>query len=241
MRKEWQMSKYTELDKDLKQIRNNGSYDLYKINLESQKKIDEFYKDEIIPENDMMIRKYKLDSYITKKNILIYPIIITVVFGVLVSVITNFNVVKELPKVFAELRSVSVEGANRNDLIILYSMVFLLLFLFAATCAVLLFSPFPPLCSSIDMLKNREQQVEYELKILNEMIDKKIEEYKNGKEYPSHVKKHSTKQMLLIIGSLIAMFWIGNIYGLSCDKIMFLTFIGAVAGYNVSSGQGNEK
>lgn len=61
------MSKYTELDKNLKKIRNNRDYDLYKMNLESQKKIDEFY-DEEIPENDMMMRKYKLDSYINKKT-----------------------------------------------------------------------------------------------------------------------------------------------------------------------------
>lgn len=98
---------------------------------------------------------------------MIYPIIITVVFGVLVGIITDFDVFYEFPKVFAALRSVSVEGADRLDLIGLYSMVFLLLFLVIMTCAVLLFTPFPPLCSSIDKLKNREQQVEYELKILN--------------------------------------------------------------------------
>ena len=39
--------KYKELDKDLKRIRNMQEYDLYKTNLELQKRIDKFYNDEI--------------------------------------------------------------------------------------------------------------------------------------------------------------------------------------------------
>ena len=38
------MTPYKELDKTLKNIRNIKLYDLYDLNLESQKKIDEFYK-----------------------------------------------------------------------------------------------------------------------------------------------------------------------------------------------------
>lgn len=50
------MKKYTDLDKELKQIRNKWEYDLYQVNLESQKLIDKFYNEDI-PENDMICRK----------------------------------------------------------------------------------------------------------------------------------------------------------------------------------------
>ena len=49
------MTPYKELDKTLKNIRNIKVYDLYELNLESQKKIDEFYKEEKVCENDMKI------------------------------------------------------------------------------------------------------------------------------------------------------------------------------------------
>ena len=55
------MKKYTDLDKELKQIRNKWEYDLYQVNLESQKLIDKFYNEDI-PENDMICRERK-NSY----------------------------------------------------------------------------------------------------------------------------------------------------------------------------------
>ena len=55
------MKKYTDLDKELKQIRNKWEYDLYQVNLESQKLIDKFYNEDI-PENDMICRKQILFS-----------------------------------------------------------------------------------------------------------------------------------------------------------------------------------
>ena len=51
------MKKYTDLDKELKQIRNKWEYDLYQVNLESQKLIDKFYNEDI-PENDMICRYF---------------------------------------------------------------------------------------------------------------------------------------------------------------------------------------
>lgn len=60
------MIQYKQLDKELKNIRRNLKYDLYEVNLESQKKIDQFYMEEV-DENDLMRRKYQLESYINRK------------------------------------------------------------------------------------------------------------------------------------------------------------------------------
>lgn len=238
------MSMYKELDKDLKKIRNSKSFDLYKINLESQKRIDEFYS-EGIPANDMVSRKYELDSYIKRRNILYFPIIITIIFGLLVNLVfANFDGFTDFNKIYKELQTIPIgaEGVNMLDVAGLYIMLYILLFVVMGVFVCIFFIPFPPLYFLFDIDKYKQEQMEYELTILNDKIDEKIQENKEGNDYVCCVKKHNTRQMLCIIGSLIAVFIFEHIYGLTWDKIMVLTIIGGVAGYNISKvNKDNEK
>ena len=229
------MSKYTELDKDLKKIRNNSNYDLYKINLESQRRIDKFYNEEI-PGNDMMSRKYKLDSYIKRRNILYFPIIITIIFGLLVNLVfAKFDGFTDFYKIYKQLQTIptGAEGVNVLDLAGLYIMLYILLIVVTDVLVCIFFIPFPPLYFLFDIDRHKQQQMEYELTILNDKIDEKIKKDKVKDDYVCCVKKYSTRQMLCIIGPLIVMFIFGYTYGLTWDKIAVLTLIGGVTGYNV--------
>lgn len=89
------MGKYKILDKDLKKIRHKWEYDLYEENLESQKRIDKFYSEENLSENDMICRKYQLELYLNRRNVLFFPIIITIIFGLLVNLV--FNKISSIP------------------------------------------------------------------------------------------------------------------------------------------------
>ncbi len=235
--RECNMSKYTELDKDLKKIRNNSNFDLYKINLESQRRIDKFYSEEI-PGNDMLSRKYKLDSYIKRRNILYFPIIITIIFGLLVNLVfAKFDGFNDFYKIYKQLQTIPIgaEGVNVLDLAGLYIMLYILLIVVTGVLVCIFFIPFPPLYFLFDIDRHKQQQMEYELIILNDKIEEKIkkDKGKNEDDCACCVKKFTTRQMLCIIGPLIVMFIFGYTYGLTWDKIAVLTLIGGVTGYNV--------
>lgn len=184
------MDKYKILDKDLKGIRHKWEYDLYEENLESQKRIDKFYSEENLSENDMICRKYQLELYLNRRNVLFFPIIITIIFGLLVNLV--FNKISSIPnfiEMFQKLNSIPTTPENMIEIIKLYAILIFLFVLVVIVFISVFFVPFPPLYFAIEIGENKLHQREYELKILENKINKKLEENKNGKEYSSNVRK----------------------------------------------------
>lgn len=226
--------KYKELDKDLKRIRNMQEYDLYKTNLELQKRIDKFYNDEI-PENDMMCRKYKLENSIDRKNILYFPIIITIVFGLLVNYICNkINSLPDFTAMFQELKSIP---ATQDNFIILMTLYFVLALLFVLVIVVFMlvfFTPFPSLLFLIESGQTKEYQIKYEIKILDEKINIKLDENKNKKDYNNSKRKYNTKYVYGVFAIIVVIFAFGICWGIAIDRICLLTVAGIIGGYFLS-------
>lgn len=232
------MDKYKILDKDLKGIRHKWEYDLYEENLESQKRIDKFYSEEDISENDMICRKYKLEVYLNRINILFYPIIITVIFGLLVNLV--FNKISSIPnfiEMFQKLQSIPTTSENMLELIKLYALLIFLFVLVVLVFVLVFFIPFPPLYFAIEIGENKIHQRKYELEILEDKLNKKIEENKSGKEYSSGIrKKPKIKFIFLFIFIFIIIISIGfgKYLGLAYDKILLLDLFGIICGYCIT-------
>ena len=169
------MEKYKILDKDLKKIRRKWEYDLYEENLESQKRIDKFYSEEDISENDMICRKYQLKSYLNRRNILFFPIIITIIFGLLVNLV--FNKISSIPnfiEMFQKLQSIPITAENMYELLGLYIVLIILFILIVLVFVGDFFIPFPPLYFLVEFGDNKMNQKEYELKLLEKKLAEKI-------------------------------------------------------------------
>lgn len=229
------MKKYTDLDKELKKIRHKWEYDLYEVNLESQNIIDKFYKEDI-SENDMMCRKYQLELYLNRRNILFFPIIITIIFGLLVNLV--FNKISSIPnfiEMFQKLQSIPTTPENMFELIKLYAVLIILFILVVLVFVSVFFIPFPPLYFVIELGENKVHQREYELKILGDKINKKLEENKNGKEYSSDIrKKPKIKFIFLSIFMIIISIVIGIYWRLTLDKILLIDLFGIMCGYFIT-------
>lgn len=219
------MKAYADLDKELKKIRHKREYDFYETNLESQKKIDEFYNEDI-SENDMMYRKYNLESYFDRRNVLFFPIIITIVFGLLVNLV--FSSISIFVEMFQTLQSKPVVSENINELKYLYIILIIVLFFLIFIYIV---APLPYLFIVVEIGYNKVNQRKYELKILEDKLNKKIEENKNGKEYNSNVrKKTKIKYIFLSIFIIIISIVFGKYWGLTYDKILLLDLFGIICG-----------
>ena len=226
------MTPYKELDKTLKNIRNIKVYDLYELNLESQKKIDEFYKEEKVCENDMMIRRYKLQSYIDRRNILHFPILITIIWGLLVNLVfKNFETFPNFAELFQKMWSLPISYENLGRIISIHIMFdSLIIFLWFVVMSVF-FIPFLPVYSLFDIRMNKVYQTKYELEILDKKINEKLYENKNGKEYIHNSENKFTveKLSIVIIMSIIAI-TIGVIWELSLYKILVIIAIEILVG-----------
>ena len=218
------MGKYKILDKDLKKIRHKWEYDLYEENLESQKRIDKFYSEENLSENDMICRKYQLELYLNRRNILFFPIIITIIFGLLVNLV--FNKISSIPnfiEMFQKLNSIPTTPENMIEIIKLYAMLIFLFVLVVIVFISVFFVPFPPLYFAIEIGENKLHQREYELKILEDKI--------NGKEYSSNVrKKPKIKYIFLSFLTVIISIVIGKYWGLTYNKILLIDLFGIMCG-----------
>lgn len=180
------MINYKELDKELKKIRNNKEYDLYKMTLESQKKIDEFYS-KYIDKNEMIGRMYKLEACSDRQTLLYYPIIITIIFGLLVNIIfAKFKDVPNFVEMFQKVSSVSVTPENINLIMNIYAVLAILIFFVISSFALVLFAPILPLNMSLDITKYKSHQRKYELKVLDEKINKIMDEQKRMWNFGSH-------------------------------------------------------
>lgn len=229
------MEKYKNLDKELKAIRHKWEYDLYEENLESQKIIDKFYNEEDISENDMICRKYQLELYLNRRNILFFPIIITIVFGLLVNLV--FNKISSFPnfvEIFQKLQSIPATSENMYELLGLYIILIVIYVLVVLALVGVFFIPFPPLCLFIEFGKHKVYQREYELKILEKKISEKIDENKNGKEYIHKVKKKPTKFLIIIIVLLMVSIIIDIVGKVSSCIAFAFIIIGFVIGYLAS-------
>lgn len=225
------MIQYKQLDKELKNIRKNLKYDLYEVNLESQKKIDQFYMEEIA-ENDLMRRKYQLESYINRKNILFFPIIITIIFGLLVNL--TFNEIDQISEFIK-----TIQKSQTNLIVAITSII--LGILLVPFLTFIFYTPFPSLNFLFELGQNKTYQSEYELKILNEKIDKKLKENKNGKEY---IKKPKRKIILKPYIFTIIMILLGIIVGITWNislyKVFILIFIGIICAYFILQVDGKK-
>lgn len=225
------MIQYKQLDKELKNIRKNLKYDLYEVNLESQKKIDQFYIEEIA-ENDLMRRKYQLESYINRKNILFFPIIITIIFGLLVNLTFNeINQISEFIKMIQKSQTNLIVAITSIVLNILLGLFFIFIF----------YTPFPSLYFLLELGQNKTYQREYELKILNEKINERLKENKNGKEY---IKKPKRKIILKPYIFTIIMILLGIIVGITWNislyKVFILIFTGIIYAYFILQVDGKK-
>ena len=226
------MKKYKDLDKELKKVRHNWEYDLYEVNLESQNIIDKFYNGEDIPENDMICRKYQLELYINRRSILFFPIIITIIFGLLVNIVFNkFSSIPNFVEMFQILQSIPTTTENMYELIRLYFILIILIVLVVLVFAGVFFIPFPPLYFLVEFGENKLHQREYELELLEKKIKEKINENKNGKKYEGSLKKKPTKSSIIILLSIIILITICIVVKIiSCKEFIFI-IIGIIIGY----------
>lgn len=235
------MEKYKTLDKDLKEIRHKWEYDLYEENLESQKRIDKFYSEEDISENDMICRKYQLKSYLNRRNILFFPIIITIIFGLLVNLV--FNKISSIPnfiEMFQKLQSIPITAENMYELLGLYIVLIILFILIVLVFVGVFFIPFPPLYFLVEFGDNKMNQKEYELKLLEEKLVEKININKNGEKYVHTVKKKPTKSLIIILILIIVAIIVGIAGKVTFCIVLALIAIGIVIGYLVCK-LGNDK
>lgn len=226
------MRKYKKLDKELKVIRHKWEYDLYEENLESQKKIDDFYKEEDISENDMICRKYQIESYLNRRNILFFPIIITIIFGLLVNIV--FNKISSIPnfvEMFQKLQSIPATTENMYELIGLYIVLIILFVLIVLVFVGVFFIPFPSLYFLVEFGQNKVYQREYELKLLEKRIEEKIGDNKNGKDYVHTIKKRPTKYLVIILCLFIVSIIISIARNISFSIALVLIDIGIIIGY----------
>ncbi len=225
------MIQYKQLDKELKNIRKNLKYDLYEVNLESQKKIDQFYIEEI-DENDLMRRKYQLESYINRKNILFFPIIITIIFGFLVNLVFSEMVeISDLIKTTQDSQSNLVVFITSIISNILLSIFFTFIF----------YIPITSLYSLLKLGQSKTHQSEYELEILNEKINERLCENKHGKEYINdHRRKFILKPFILAVVIIILTIGIGITWNISLYKILILIFMGIICGHFIFQVNGKK-
>lgn len=230
------MEKYKDLDKELKTIRHKWEYDLYEVNLESQKTIDKFYDEEDISENDMICRKYQLKLYNNRRNILFFPIIITIIFGLLVNFV--FNKISSVPnfiEMFQKLQSIPTTTENMYELIGLYIVLIILFILIVLVFVGIFFIPFPPLYFLVEFGENKIYQREYELEVLETKINEKINKHKTEKQYNSNIrKKPRIKYLLLGFALIIISAVVGLYWNITLEKILVLDVIGLIAGYFIS-------
>lgn len=221
------MAPYKELDKTLKNVRNIKVYDLYELNLESQKKIDEFYKEEKVSENDMMIRRYKLQSYIDRRNTLHFPILITIIWGLLVNLVfKSFEAFPNFAEVFQKIWSLPINYENLGRIISIHIMFNgLIIFLYSVLTSVF-FIPLLPVYSLFNIGMNKVYQRKYELEVLDKKINEKLYENKNGKEYihNSHTKFRVKEVSIVITMSIIAII-IALIWKIPFYKILVIILI----------------
>lgn len=228
------MEKYKTLDKDLKKIRRKWEYDLYEENLESQKRIDKFYSEEDISENDMICRKYQLKSYLNRRNILFFPIIITIIFGLLVNLV--FNKISSIPnfiEMFQKLQSIPITAENMYELLGLYIVLIILIILIVLVFVGVFFIPFPPLYFLVEFGDNKMNQKEYELKLLEKKLAEKINRNKNGEKYVHTVKKKPIKFLIIILILIIVAIIVGIVGKVTFCIVLALIAIGIVIGYLV--------
>lgn len=228
------MEKYKTLDKDLKEIRHKWEYDLYEENLESQKRIDKFYSEEDISENDMICRKYQLKSYLNRRNILFFPIIITIIFGLLANLV--FNKISSIPnfiEMFQKLQSIPITAENMYELLGLYIVLIILFILIVLVFVGVFFIPFPPLYFLVEFGDNKMNQKEYELKLLEEKLVEKININKNEEKYVHTVKKKPTKSLIIILILIIVAIIVGIAGKVTFCIVLALIAIGIVIGYLV--------
>lgn len=229
------MNTYKELDKSLKKIRNNREYDLYETNLESQKTLDQFY-DKDISENDMIGRKYQLDSYLHRRNMLYFPIIITVIFGILVNAV--FKKFEEVPNFVEMFQILWSEPIWTEDMQLFININIMIIFLFVVMIgvfAMVFFIPFPPLLLIFSIGQDRIYQTEYELRLLEKELNKALEENKKGKEYRSNIrKKINNKYLLLSITMITISIVVGISWNIPLYKVLVLDIFCITGGYFIS-------
>lgn len=222
------MSKYSELDRVLNSIRRNKGYDLYKKILESQKIIDSFYRKEI-SENEMMNRKIKLESYTSSRNILYFPTLITIVFGILINIVSEYNGFKVFNNLFEQLQSIPLDAESIKicELVVLFIMIFILFFAMAAFYVGIFLLMLSILYLLHDSGKIKEQRMEYELKILNDKIDQKIKENKEIKDYECHKKSKYDEVLILLLVIMLGLFAVICMRDVS-DIFVFIFIVGLI-------------
>lgn len=185
------MEEYKKLNKELKTIRWNRRYDLYETHLKSQKLIDEFYKGDL-SENVLMSRKFELEMRLERRNLLLFPVLITVVFGILITVVCNF--LFENPSLFeipAMLSNIPTIPENTILIAELRALIFFLYFIFFLYILIIFFMFYIPISAINGFGKSKVAQTEYEIKVLNMILDEKFRENKNGKKYISKKKRRN--------------------------------------------------
>lgn len=226
------MQQYSKLDKELKDIRNNKEYDLYEINLESQKRIEQFYKDEEIPENDMMKRKYNLESYLERRNALFIPVIITIIWGLLVNIVfKSFETLPNFIYIHQQLKTIPVKPENLNQIMIIYILLIIMVVFVGIVFAIVFAMPFPYLSLLFGFNNNNIYQIKYELDVLDDIINKKLRENKNGKPYIHNCKnKFLTRKKVFVITVIIIGIYIGYSWKIPLYKNIILIVIGTIIG-----------
>lgn len=145
-----------------------------------------------------------------------------------------FNKISSIPnfiEMFQKLNSIPTTPENMIEIIKLYAILICLFVLVVIVFISVFFVPFPPLYFAIEIGENKLHQREYELKILENKINKKLEENKNGKEYSSNVrKKPKIKYIFLSFLTVIISIVIGKYWGLTYDKILLIDLFGIMCG-----------
>lgn len=183
----------------------------------------------------MICRKYELEFSLNRKNILYFPVIITIIFGFLVNLVCNkINSLPDFATMFQELQTIDTTKDNFFMLIILYIVLASLFVLIIIVFILVFFIPFPPLLLIIEAGQTKEYQIKYELEILDKKIKEKLNINKNGKDYKNIKKKYNTKYLFGISIIIVLIIAMGTSWGITFDKICFLTVAGIVGGYFIS-------
>lgn len=137
--------------------------------------------------------------------------------------------------VFREIDEISnfvktLSESQTSSIVVITSIILSILL-----CAFLIFifyMPFPYLYFLFELGQNKTYQSEYELKILNEKIDKRLKENKNGKEYIKKPKRKITLTpyiftiIMILLGIIVGINWNISLY-----KVFILIFIGIICAY----------
>lgn len=170
---------YKELDKELKKIRKHKSSDPFLFQLETVKAIDLFYKN-TPGEREMTLRFSKLADNLYKKDALYTPIVITVVFGFIITAVfpvliqyADFDFINPVIELYDALTFPKdfpvFFGVLLNILAVWFSIFFAVTFVVALPVF-----PVELICFS----RNKRFQREYEKTLLQKILMARIDYFK---------------------------------------------------------------